>query len=89
MMFVKFYGVVTLDELGDLFYALYKRNIEFVVQKLQEAEEAGMDLKRLTQDLISLLKDSIILDYAVNTDLVSNSNKKIIHEKDIYGPFSI
>lgn len=80
------YGVVTLDELGDLFYALYKRNIEFVVQKLQEAEEAGMDLKRLTQDLISLLKDSIILDYAVNTDLVSNSNKKIIHEKISMAP---
>lgn len=80
------YGVVTLDELGDLFYALYKRNIEFVVQKIQEAEEAGMDLKRLTQDLISLLKDSIILDYAVNTDLVSDSNKKIIHEKISMSP---
>lgn len=80
------YGVVTLDELGDLFYALYKRNIEFVVQKLQKAEEAGMDLKRLTQDLILLLKDSIILDYAVNTDLVSDSNKKIIHEKISMAP---
>ena len=78
------YGVVTLDELGDLFYALYKRDIEFVVQKLQEAEEAGMDLKRLTQDLISLLKDSIILDYAANTDLVSDSNKRIIQKRYLW-----
>ncbi len=80
------YGVVTLEELGELFYALYKKNVEFVIQKLQDAEESGMDLKRLTQDLISLLKDSIILDYAPNTDLVTDSNKKIIHEKISMAP---
>lgn len=82
------YGVVTLEELGELFYALYKKNVEFVIQKLQDAEESGMDLKRLTQDLISLLKDSIILDYAPNTDLVTDSNKKIIHGKISMAPSS-
>ena len=80
------YGVMTTEELGDIFYNLYKGKIEEVIKDLQQAQETGMDLKRMTQDLISLLKDSVILDYASNTDLVTESNKQVIEKKVALSP---
>ena len=80
------YGVMTTDELGTLFYDLYKGNTEAMIETLNDAEASGMDLKRLTQDMISLLKDSLILDRAPQTALVLSPHKEVIQEKLMISP---
>ena len=40
----------------------------------------GMDIKRLTADIIHMLKDSLILDYSENSTLVSDMNKDMIRK---------
>ena len=80
------YGVMTTEELGTLFYDLYKGNTEALIRTLNDAEASGMDLKRLTQDMISLLKDSLILDRAPQTGLVLPAHKEVIQEKFMLSP---
>ncbi|MBM6831727.1 DNA polymerase III subunit gamma/tau [Faecalicoccus acidiformans] len=80
------YGVMTTAELGTLFYDLYKGNTEALIKTLNDAEASGMDLKRLTQDMISLLKDSLILDRAPQTGLVLPAHKEVIQEKFMISP---
>ncbi|MBB5184422.1 DNA polymerase-3 subunit gamma/tau [Faecalicoccus acidiformans] len=80
------YGVMTTAELGTLFYDLYKGNTEALIRTLNDAEASGMDLKRLTQDMISLLKDSLILDRAPQTGLVLPAHKEVIQEKFMFSP---
>ncbi|WP_346671140.1 DNA polymerase III subunit gamma/tau [Faecalicoccus acidiformans] len=80
------YGVMTTAELGTLFYDLYKGNTEALIRTLNDAEASGMDLKRLTQDMISLLKDSLILDRAPQTGLVLPAHKEVIQEKFMIFP---
>ena len=80
------YGVMTTEELGTLFYDLYKGNTEALIRTLNDAEASGMDLKRLTQDMISLLKDSLILDRAPQTGLVLPAHKEVIQEKFMISP---
>lgn len=80
------YGVMTTAELGTLFYDLYKGNTEALIRTLNDAEASGLDLKRLTQDMISLLKDSLILDRAPQTGLVLPAHKEVIQEKFMISP---
>lgn len=80
------YGVMTTAELGTLFYDLYKGNTEALIRTLNDAEASGMDLKRLTKDMISLLKDSLILDRAPQTGLVLPAHKEVIQEKFMISP---
>lgn len=80
------YGVMTTEELGTLFYDLYKGNTEALIRTLNDAEASGMDLKRLTQDMISLLKDSLILDRAPQTGLVLPAHKEVIQKKFMISP---
>lgn len=72
------YGVLTTDDLGQLFGYLYEKDIDSLISKLQDCSDKGMDLKRLTSDLITLLKDSIILDHSLNSPLVSEDHKRVI-----------
>lgn len=80
------YGVMTTEDLGTLFYDLYKGNTEALIRTLNDAEASGMDLKRLTQDMISLLKDSLILDRAPQTGLVLPAHKEVIQKKFMISP---
>ena len=80
------YGVMTTAKLGTLFYDLYKGNTEALIRTLNDVEASGMDLKRLTQDMISLLKDSLILDRAPQTGLVLPAHKEVIQEKFMISP---
>ena len=73
------YGVMTTEDIGKLYKDLYEKNVDAVIQTLQDASNNGMDLKRLTGDFISLLKDSIIVSYSDSTTLVSHMNKEVIH----------
>jgi DNA polymerase-3 subunit gamma/tau len=74
------YGVVTLSDIGELFQYTAGKNVDALLSKLEEIHASGMDLKRLISDFISLLKDSVILEYSKNSPLVSEHSKKVISE---------
>lgn len=74
------YGVLTTSDIGKLFEHLYAHEVDALIQQIQECSDKGMDLKRLTSDFITLLKESIILDYSSNSQLVSNTHKEVIEK---------
>lgn len=76
----KIYGVVTSEDIGKLFYSVYKKDVDSFVKDIQKYSDMGMDIKRLTADFIHMLKDSLILDYSENSTLVSDMNKDIIRK---------
>ena len=76
----KIYGVVTSEDIGKLFYSVYKKDVDSFVEDIQKYSDMGMDIKRLTADFIHMLKDSLILDYSENSTLVSDMNKDMIRK---------
>ena len=76
----KIYGVVTSEDIGKLFYSVYKKDVDSFVKDIQKYSDMGMDIKRLTADFIHMLKDSPILDYSENSTLVSDMNKDMIRK---------
>lgn len=76
----KIYGVVTSEDIGKLFYSVYKKDVYSFVKDIQKYSDMGMDIKRLTADFIHMLKDSLILDYSENSTLVSDMNKDMIRK---------
>lgn len=76
----KIYGVVTSEDIGKLFYSVYKKDVDSFVKDIQKYSDMGMDIKRLTSDFIHMLKDSLILDYSENSTLVSDMNKDMIRK---------
>ena len=80
------YGVLTTSDIGKLFEHLYAHEVDALIQQIQECSDKGMDLKRLTSDFITLLKESIILDYSSNSHLVSNTHKEVIEKYLLKSP---
>ena len=80
------YGVLTTSDIGKLFEHLYAHEVDALIQQIQECSDKGMDLKRLTSDFITLLKESIILDYSSNSQLVSNTHKAVIEKYLLKSP---
>lgn len=76
----KIYGVVTSEDIGKLFYSVYKKDVDSFVKDIQKYSDMGMDIKRLTADFIHMLKDSLILDYSEHSTLVSDMNKDMIRK---------
>ena len=76
----KIYGVVTSEDIGKLFYSVYKKDVDSFVKDIQKYSDMGMDIKRLTADFIHMLKDCLILDYSENSTLVSDMNKDMIRK---------
>lgn len=76
----KIYGVVTSEDIGKLFYSVYKKDVDSFVKDIHKYSDMGMDIKRLTADFIHMLKDSLILDYSENSTLVSDMNKDMIRK---------
>ena len=74
------YGVVTLNDIGKIYHLIYKQDVQGFVQELQNLSDQGMDMKRFTSDMISLLKDSVIYDYEPNSSLLSENEKEIIED---------
>lgn len=80
------YGVLTTSDIGKLFEHLYAHEVDALIQQIQECSDKGIDLKRLTSDFITLLKESIILDYSSNSQLVSNTHKEVIEKYLLKSP---
>lgn len=73
------YGIFSNYDLGELFQNIAYNRIEEAMKQLQDANTKGMDLKRLTSDFISILKESIIIAFSPNSTLVSENHKQLIN----------
>ena len=76
----KIYGVITSEDIGQLFNSVYKKDVDSFIKNIQKYSDMGMDIKRLTADIIHMLKDSLILDFSENSTLVSDMNKDMIRK---------
>lgn len=72
------YGVVQPEQLGELVSKLNPEEANLAIDQLKKIESRGMDMKRLCADLISLFKDSLLLDMAKKTELISEHRKEIL-----------
>ncbi len=80
------YGITTMREKLELFAFVYQKDVHSLLDKVKRMIEKGIDIKRLTFDMIEILKESIIYDYTKDTGLLKLLNEKevsILHHKSI------
>ncbi len=71
------YGVATLQEKMDLFKEIKGQQTEKIVKKVNEIAEKGIDIARLTNDLINIAKEAVIYAHSKNSSIL-----EVISEDD-------
>lgn len=74
------YGVVSPDDISHIFHDLTNHDTDAVMEAVEKMYNDGMDLTRFTADLITLLKDSLILFHSPETTLLDEDTKKRIRQ---------
>jgi DNA polymerase-3 subunit gamma/tau len=82
------YGVVSQKDIAQMFSKLTAKDVEGVMEGIEEVAANGMDLKRFTQDFITLLKDSLILEYSPDSPLLCEEEKKLLQAHFMDSPLS-
>lgn len=72
------YGLITENDLGEMFSLLNPEHAQEAIEKLNQFASQGMDLKRFLSDFISILKNSLLMDFSRTTDLVPDRQKSAI-----------
>ncbi len=57
---IEIYGLTSVSEMIEFILAVYAGDVETVMNRIHGYEHAGMDIRRLTSDLIAALKDAVI-----------------------------
>ncbi|MGM9947621.1 DNA polymerase III subunit gamma/tau [Floccifex sp.] len=74
----KIYGVLNVSDIGKIYSYLANKDIDLLLNTLNQYANMGIDLQMFMKDFINLVKESIIMDYSSNTTLVSHSHKQVI-----------
>lgn len=64
------YGILTVKEKLELLQLIVQKKAGKCIESVQELSDKGIDIKRLTMDLIDILKESIIYDYTQTEELL-------------------
>ena len=72
------YGVTSLSEKLDLFNYISNKDEESIVKRINEYDDKGVDLTRLTVGLIDLLKEVIIYKNSGNKSILKVMNEEAI-----------
>ncbi|MEG0360327.1 MAG: DNA polymerase III subunit gamma/tau [Longicatena sp.] len=87
------YGITTVKEKISLFHDVFDKNACDLLNKIDSMIDKGIDIKRLTVDLIELLKESIIFEYTKDASLLhaltSNQALDFVKEKTIKERFAM
>ncbi len=70
------YGILTLREKLDLLEMVMAHDVASCMNDVQQLSEKSLDVKRLTMDLIELLKESIIYEYTKDSNLLHRMNQQ-------------
>lgn len=65
------YGVVSTQEVCDLIEYAKKHNTKVLMNKVEQLDHAGADIKRLTTDIIEVLKESVVYDYSKDESMLN------------------
>jgi len=83
------YGVATKEEKLSFFDCVLNKNAEKLVETAQKLSERGIDIPRLTMDLINICKESVIFDYSNNpallTSLKDTEARKLVEDHTVTG----
>ena len=82
------YGITTPAEKGLLLHNVVQNNYLEMVNQIEELNEKGIDIRRLTSDLIDLLKESLIYSLTEDEHLISSAYQDVIREQLIQIPKS-
>ena len=69
------YGIVSVAEKIELINFVKEKDAFNTMNRVAEMIDKGIDIKRLTLDLVDILKESIIMDYAKDEKLLSVLSK--------------
>lgn len=69
------YGITTIGEKLELFSFIYNKNVGCLLEKVKTMIEKGIDIKRLTFDLVEIMKDSVVYEYTKDETLLKALNK--------------
>ena len=72
------YGITTVEEKGKLLECIKNNQYLDAIDQIETLNEKGIDIRRLTADLIDLLKESIVYTYTKDQTLVSTANVMVI-----------
>lgn len=70
------YGILTVKEKLRLMDMVFDKDAGSCMEWLQDLISKGIDIKRLTMDLIELIKESLIYDYTKSDDLLKIMQKE-------------
>lgn len=68
------YGVVRTQEVCDLIEYAKNQNTKVLMNKIEQLDHAGADIKRLTTDIIEVLKESVVYDYSKDESMLNVLN---------------
>ncbi len=72
------YGITTPAEKGTLLSHVLNRNYAELTQQIETLSEQGTDIRRLTADLVDMLKDSLVYTYTEDVSLVQDIYLEVI-----------
>lgn len=74
------YGITTPAEKGTLLSHVLNRNYAELTQQIETLSEQGTDIRRLTADLVDMLKDSLVYTYTEDVSLVQDIYLEVIRK---------
>ncbi len=74
------YGVATTADKIALYQLINEKKVQQLIEKLSEIEIKGIDIKRLTTDLIDIAKETVIYLYSKNMDNLSVLNQEEVEK---------
>ena len=74
------YGITTSAEKGTLLSHVLDRKYTELMEQIEALSERGIDIRRLTADLIDLLKDSLVYSYTGDQTLVADVYLNVIKD---------
>ncbi|MGB4627053.1 MAG: DNA polymerase III subunit gamma/tau, partial [Erysipelotrichaceae bacterium] len=70
------YGVATTEDKIELYQFIYEKKVTELIDKLSEIETNGIDIRRLTTDLIDIAKETVVYLYSNNMATLSILNEE-------------
>ena len=70
------YGITTVTEKIQMIHWIFERQAQQLLEKIRSLNENGADIKRLTSDLIEILKECVIYIYTQDKTLLTKINEE-------------
>ncbi len=70
------YGVATTADKIELYQLVHEKKVTQLIEKISEIETKGIDIRRLTTDLIDIAKEAVVYIYSENMETLTVLNKE-------------